>query len=391
MFEIRLAAFLSHCQGLNERQTISNAAVLEQFGWARSVGGVNPYLTLFARNGPHPREIEAEVKEDSFAEFASARGCTYFLPKSHYKVGIKCGQGFNELATFRTAQTKLGFTEADLLDLNSAILQGLENGPADTGELKKRLGSVVKNFGELGKKVGQTTSLSLGLLSLQSNAKIRRFPIGGRLDHQSYRYGPFDSAPDVSDDFPKENAYQQLAFLFWGWMGLATVEHFLWFSGLPKKVGLKAVQHLQLKQVNDSELLGKVEKIEELESFSFPDQPAYRLLSSLDSLFLARRDLSLHISPDDLEHPLLSLDRGLQDLSYNAIVDRGRIIGVWEFEFASQKVVYSTFVDVEDSLKREIESTEQMIRDELGDARTFSLDSPKSRVAKINFLKEFSA
>ena len=48
----KLRAWWSHRQGLDGRLVGARPAeVLEQTGWARSVGGVGPYLTLFARGG----------------------------------------------------------------------------------------------------------------------------------------------------------------------------------------------------------------------------------------------------------------------------------------------------------------------------------------------------
>jgi hypothetical protein len=51
MNEARLRAWW-HCQGLDgSLRGRSPADILERSGWARSVGGVGPYLTLFSRAG----------------------------------------------------------------------------------------------------------------------------------------------------------------------------------------------------------------------------------------------------------------------------------------------------------------------------------------------------
>jgi hypothetical protein len=47
-----IRAWWWHRQGLDGRlDGAAPADVLHQTGWARSVGGANPYLTLFARAG----------------------------------------------------------------------------------------------------------------------------------------------------------------------------------------------------------------------------------------------------------------------------------------------------------------------------------------------------
>ena len=62
----------------------SAAEVLEKTGWARSVGGAGPYLTLFARAGLSRDAIDLAVTELDICELPWARGCTYVLPASDF-------------------------------------------------------------------------------------------------------------------------------------------------------------------------------------------------------------------------------------------------------------------------------------------------------------------
>jgi hypothetical protein len=112
------------------------------------------------------------------------------------------------------------------------------------------------------------------------------------------------------------------------------------------------------------------------------------LISSLDSLILHRRDAAIHFDEADRGRSVPG-ERGLgalgsQDLTANAIVDRGRIIGLWEYDPEAAAIVKMLFVPETTDLKAKIARTEAFIRDELGDARSFSLDSPKSRRAKLD-------
>jgi hypothetical protein len=188
LIDARLSAFLGECQGLHSFSSESSASVLATNGWARTVGGANPYLSLFARNRASRKAIESDVASSLIQEFASARGWTYLLPAEHFQVGIKCGQGFNAESAMRSAKSKLGVNVQEVEALKEGIMRALENGPLDTAGLKEPLGSLYKNYGEAGKKIGQTTNVSLGLLALQAEAKIRRIPSDGRLDGQSYKY-----------------------------------------------------------------------------------------------------------------------------------------------------------------------------------------------------------
>jgi hypothetical protein len=84
-------------------------------------------------------------------------------------------------------------------------------------------------------------------------------------------------------------------------------------------------------------------------------------------------------------------DRGknvTKDLGFNPIVDRGTIIGLWEYDPAEKEIVSVCFGESSQELRKEISKTETFVRDELGDARTFSLDSPKSREPKLKRLRK---
>lgn len=65
------------------------------------------------------------------------------------------------------------------------------------------------------------------------------------------------------------------------------------------------------------------------------------------------------------------------------MLDRGRIIGLWEYDTEHQELVHQLFDRPNAALRAAIARTETFIRDQLGDARGFSLDSPKSRAPKI--------
>ncbi len=391
----KIRAYLAHRQGLLEFSTKSNREVLSEVGWVRSVGGHNVYITLLARNQSTKAQTEQDAKNHEIYEFASARGCTYFLPSDDFHVGIKCGQGFNDASSIRTAKTKLGFTDDDLVKLKTGIVRALKNGALDTNGIKKELGDLVINFGELGKKVGQTTSLSLGLLSLQAEAQIRRVPKGWALEAQSYEYELFKNPPNVGDSYSKDQAYADLAERYWNWIGLANPDHFQWFSGLGVGAAKKAVEGLSLVPVEGTDLLIHADLADDFRRFEVPLKPVYRLITNLDGLFLHRREIQSLIDPADLDRQVPA-EKGTgsllkaQDLSNHAIVDRGRIVGLWEFEQHSGSLVHALFVPMNDELQAEIRRTEAFIRDQLGDCRCFSLDSPKSRQPAIDTLRAMS-
>ncbi len=126
--------------------------------------------------------------------------------------------------------------------------------------------------------------------------------------------------------------------------------------------------------------------------FGVPDTPQYALVSGIDATNQHRRDVALLTDPAHATHPLLAAEgRGagfVVDLPDHAILDRGQLVGLWEFDTATQAIVWMTFVPPTDALREVVARTEAYVRDELGDARAFSLDSPKSREPRIAALRK---
>src|SRR3954454_19890704 len=105
-----LRAWWSHRQGLDGSLMGKSAAeVLSASGWARSVGGVSPYLTLFSRAGISREDADAAVAATQIHELPSARGCTYVLPEQDFVLGLTLGRPFRE-PEMNTAR-KLGVTD----------------------------------------------------------------------------------------------------------------------------------------------------------------------------------------------------------------------------------------------------------------------------------------
>jgi hypothetical protein len=99
------------------------------------------------------------------------------------------------------------------------------------------------------------------------------------------------------------------------------------------------------------------------------------------------------MDPADLGRSL-PLTRGqasiasLADLPCHAILDRGRLVGLWDYDPASESIVCFNFIQRNKDLDAAIKNTEEYVRTQLGDARSFSLDSPKSRLRRLAALRQ---
>jgi hypothetical protein len=263
----------------------------------------------------------------------------------------------------------------------------------DPKEIKEAVGDAVRNLGEAGKKRGMTTTLPLALGRLQSRGAIRRVSVNGRLDNQRYAYVTWSSNPPALTPMSFEDACSRFAGLFFDWIGPASFDEFRRVSGLGVQAAKGAVADLDLVAIREgSDLLIRHKDLDAFATFVPPREPCYRLVGSMDGITHLRRDVASLLEESDLGRPMMG-ERGARaigsvvDLSSHAIFDRGRLVGLWEYDPGTQSIAWCSFVPPSDALLREVARTEAYVRDELGDARSFSLDSPESRAPRIEAVR----
>ncbi|HYV85698.1 MAG TPA: crosslink repair DNA glycosylase YcaQ family protein [Patescibacteria group bacterium] len=391
----KLRAFWAHRQGLDgSLRGEDPATVLERAGWARSVGGVGPYVTLFARAGTSRAAADAAVKALQIHELPAARGCTYVVPASDFALALRAGQEFGD-GEMRVA-AKLGVTEKEVDTLCAAVVRALGDAPAlDPDAIRAATGKASRSLGEAGRKKGLTTTLPLALGRLQRRGAIRRVPVNGRLDQQRYAYSLFKPNPLAKDTRATGDAMTEMARRYFRWVGPAKPGEFAWFAGLGVRATKEAIDPLGLVPAEPgSDRLLLPEDVAPFRAFKTPSKPQYALVSSLDAIAAARRDVASLLDAKDAGRKVVA-DKiavpvgGLSDLPSHAILDRGRLVGLWEFDPEAGAIIRATFGPADKSLEAAIRETEGFVRDQLGDARSFSLDSPKSRAPRLKSLREF--
>lgn len=385
----KLRAWWSHRQGLDGRLNGSIPAdVLAQTGWARSVGGVGPYLTLLARAGTSREAADAGVAKLEIHDLPAARGCTYVVPACDFALALAAGEPF-EGAEMKIAY-KLGVTDKEIGKLCDAVLKALEKGPLDPDAIRDATGKASRNLGEEGKKKGLTTTLPLALGKLQASGDIRRVPVNGRLDQQRYRYALWKPNPRATFPLSGEHVQTELARRYFEWTGPATIAEFQWFSALTGKAAKAAIEPLRLETLEGDRLMLPGDR-EKFEAFKIPKQAHYTLVSCIDGISLLRRDLPSLTDAADFKKMVTGEGAGVLDLPSHAIFDRGRLVGIWEYDPEAQSIAWLPFIAKNKDLEKAVARTEEYVRDQLGDARSFSLDSPKSRAPKIAALRKAAA
>ena len=378
----KLRAWYAHRQGLDgSLEGKSSAEVLQRAGWARSVGGVSPYLTLFSRAGISREQADADAAKLKIYELPSARGCTYVLPSEDFALGLAAGRGFD--GEMKTA-AKLGVTEKEIEKLCDAIVSALEKAPLDPDGLREATGKAVRNLGPKGKKKGLTTTLPVALGRLQESGDIRRVPTNGRFDQQRYQYALWRPNPLRGFKLTPEQVHTELARKYFGWIGPASIADFQTFSGLGVKVTKAALEALKLEPIEiapgDQRFFLPGDR-PRFDAFKPPKDPRYYLLGGIDSLLILRTEnLKSQVSAGTLA-----------DLSTHVIVDRGRLVGLWEYDLPTESIAWVSFGKKDKAIQEAVTRTENFVREQLGDARSFGLDSPTSRAPRIAALRKAAA
>lgn len=387
----RLRAWSWHRQGLDGSLAGCTAEqVLARAGWARSVGGANPYLTLFARAGIRRARVDADVAAHRVLELPTARGCTYVLGRNDFAWALQLGRSAAE-AGFRVIE-RLGVERAEIALLEEQVLHVLTEAavPLDPWQLKEELGESVRNLGEDGKKKGAATTLPTALGLLQADGRIRRVPAAGRLDQQRYAYEPWGlPATGLSDD----EVRAELIRRYLGWTGGATFKQSQWFTGFTvaqSRAAFAAAGAVEvptaMTAAGDS-LWMLPDDVERLAAFEEPSGQQIQLLAGTDSLVLLRRNAAELLTEEDRDRKALG-SLGLQaDLPDHPIFDRGRIIGLWQYDPGQERIAAWVFGEPTPAVAARIAEVEAWIKEDLGDFRAFSLDSPASRQKRIDALR----
>lgn len=388
----KLREWAWHCQGLDGTlDGCEPAMVLTKAGWARSVGGANPYLTLWSRAGTERATADAAVTAMEIHELPSVRGCTYVLPAADFSLGLQLARPAAQ-ANLAVVE-KLGVGQAEIEQLGHAVVEALSEAqePLDPRQLKALLGDRVRELGEEGRKKGASTTLPTALTQLQAFGEIRRVPPDGRLDQQRYAYGVWEPAATGITDGA---ARVELLRRYFDWTGGATAAQSRGFSSFTVAQTTAAIAQLELTDVGDG-LLVPAEKLPDFRSFEVAAEPQYRLLAGIDALLLLRRSSSELMDPQDAQRVVPADNSGIgvqPGLTDHPIVDRGRIVGLWQFDPDAGDIAAWVFAgQPDDDLRTEIDRTARWITDDLGDFRSFSLDAVKGRRLRIDALRALSA
>jgi hypothetical protein len=393
----QLRAFWAARQGMGAAMAgAAPADVLARTGWVRSVGGCNPYLALRDRAGTSREAADAAVAALAIHELPSARGCTYVVPAQDFAIALAASRGHGDDSAVATAKKFLGVKEAEVDELCDRVLDAVAKEPLDPAGIKEAVGGAVRSLGAEGKKRGVTTTLPLALGRLQTSGRIRRVPVGGRLDQQRYRYVAWKPSPASKRAPSDEEIAVELARRYFRWAGPATVKAFAWWAGLGVGASRAAIADLRLVPVEegDDRLLFPDDR-DALLSQKVPREERISFVASLDNLVHLRRAVEPHLDLADAQRKVPGMTKtmsSVMDLDYHPICDRGRIVGLWDWDGVGGELVWTTFdAGAKKAVAAAAGPFAEYVEKQLGDVRSFSLDSPESRGDRIAALRAAAA
>ena len=313
------------------------------------------------------------------------------LPASDFALGLAAGQAFQ--GDMKTA-AKLGVTEKEIDKALRLPCSRRSKKARSTPKACAKPPAKPPAISATGRQEERPHHHApVALEKLQACGDIRRVPVNGRFDQQRYQYALWRPNPLRGFKLSPEQVNTELARAYFSWIGPASLAEFQTFSALGVKAAQAAVQPLKLEAIETASRRHPTCSCRTIapkfEAFKVPKEPQYSLLGSIDSLFLLRGDLAAVVDPSDAKRPVLANLRS--DLPSHAIVDRGRLIGLWEYDQSTESIAWMCFAKKDKALQEAVTRTEEFVRDQLGDARSFSLDSPKSRAPRIAALRKAAA
>ncbi len=392
-------------QGLDGSDDLDPQERLEQNGFVRSLGGIEAYIALRARIPALGRfDVDTAVATSCVRLIPAVRGCIYLVGRQQVALALRVADLLSR-SRARRDREKAGVKSGEVERLAEQVVETLTaTGPLTTQSLRRRLpAGAVRSLGDAGKKVGISSPLPPALRDLEFAGRIRRMPHQDRLDTERYLWqveerNPFEG---LEDDESLAELAEPLAEVFFSAAGVGTLDQFCAWSGLGKGDAGPALEQMGLHPV----------ELEDAEGPAWLHESAVHLLVETERSreavgFLPFEDnlVSLGERPatfiDPQHHGIEVSIRGRRGtttlgeataLPYRAVVAEGGIRGFWEFDSAAGEIAIAWLDEVSKSTRAAAEEKAarlaHWIRDDLGHARSFSLDTDEAIGARLEALR----
>lgn len=376
----------------------SAVAAVQEAGYVRTLGGVDVYLALRARvNGLTRSQVDKAVAQRELRVVPSVRGCIYLVDRSEVPWSLRIADLLSRRRRHREYE-KTGIETAELKRLGDRILSALSEGPASTNELRRTLKEHIKSLGEVGKKVGISSTLPPALRELEFEGRIVRTLEDGRLDTERYLWtADTDASPEAQPEEPSE-VHAHLAENFFRQTGVGSIDRFADWAGIGKRDARAAVSTLK-GQPATVEGLGDGYFV--LEGHGPQPSSGISFLPFEDNLIQLQPGVAALI--DSRHHHLAVPVWGRRKeqtlgtanhMAYRSIAHNGEVVGIWEFDPDAESVVWATFAELPRSERTrvddEAEAVARFLREDVGRAISFSIDTEDDLRRRCAGIRELS-
>lgn len=388
-------ALWSAKQGLAPRSGGSAVETVTRTGWVRTLGGVDVYLAVRARCPDLCRaDLDRAVASGQLRVIPAARGCIYLVPDRDVPMALSLAASLWRPRTERDL-ARAGSSWDEVEKLARAVVDILAGSSLTTAAVRKALpDGAVRSFGPAGKKVGLSSALPVALRVLEFAGRIERTLEGGRLDTERYhwRTARDGAARDAIAAHDRDPGARDAAVArhFLTVAGPATLKQLATWSGLSRRDATAAVTAAGAIPVAIDGLTGDswllAHDIDASRSAAVCE-PTVALLPFEDNLITMHDGPAVHVDPAHHDLPVDSwggtkkpVTLGTaRHIGHRTIVAGDRVIGFWEYDIASDSVVCAPFAPATGTLKGALDAEKASIsgflRDDVGHARSFSLDT----------------
>lgn len=395
-------AFWHRRQGLAAPGRGAIEDVIDATGWPRTLGGVEVYLAVRARIPSLRRKDLDAAKEASRVQVIPAvRGCIYVVPRKDVPLMLRVAEDQARPRIDRDLE-RAAVKQSEVDALAGQVHALLKKGPLSTDGIRKALPEgAIRSLGELGKKIGLSSPLPPALRQLEFDGKVERTVEGGRLDTERYLWRVPEKNPFTGAKVPSSAAerHAAVARIYFRQAGPATLKDFATWAALSQTEARAAMGGTPLLPV----LVDGYGEAFILEEDLKPLKDAGPAPATVSLLPLEDNYTVWH-TPAPLTAPQLH-GREVETWGYmkdstmgtarhmfmRPVLIGDQIGGVWELDPSAGKVVTFTFDGVGAVQRKALDAladgTAAFIQEDLGHARSFSLDTMEEVQARADRVK----
>jgi hypothetical protein len=271
--------------------------------------------------------------------------------------------------------------------------------PMTTAEIRKALpGGAVRSLGDAGKKAGLSSTLPPALRLLEFQDRVRRRPVGDRIDTETYKWMPVDH-PDPFDGTESERR-AMLAEAFATFCAPFTVSELAAFAGFSKSAAQKSVDSADLLPVAVEGLGEAWVHQKTLDEDPADPGPTLVRLLGFEDLALVAHSPSAWFDPAHHRKEMPVWGRGdhtlggASHLFMRTVLCGDRMVGFWAWNPEVRRVEVALLDQLDSAagavLDVEVESVSEFLNKDFGNARMTAIDSESTERSRLDALRSIA-